>query len=221
MEYNHTFITTYNKPNAFKAYIMENLTWVTRIELDPLSNSVTLFSDTELSPLDLETATTTIDSYVDPESFLIFKQAYNNPMSTKFNTDESLIIDGKKVMQTFIFTKPILDNLILDSLKTVVEYNCPDTSLFDLQSGESITLQIYDITRDVEILNRTILLDEIETKWNGLLVGSDTVFRSAFFGGLQYALPDHDCVWQICVECSNTNFRVRLNSLQQLFYEIE
>jgi len=224
MTHSYTFIVTVNKPNAFAHYVSENISWATEnIVIDEISNNVTLHSLTELNSLEIDEATQKIDLYVDPPVFMIFKHAINTPMITEFTTDAQLEIAGKKVLQTFIFTDPATEGLLLDSLKTVIEYNCPNTQDFNSVSNASIDFEIYDITRDISILTRNISLDEIETKWKGmnLSADNDTVFRTSFFGALHYQLPNYDCIWQIRVGVSHPEFKVRLNSLQQLFYEAE
>ena len=224
MEHEYTFIATVTKPNAFKNYVAENIAWATsNVVIDQLAGNVKLYSTYELSPMELDSATTTIDQYVDPEQFLVFKRANNTPMITQFSDEITLEADGKKVMQTFIFTDPSTEGLVLDSFKTIVEYNCPDTQAFGLVSGASIDFEIYDLTRDLQVLSENIPLSEIETKWKGMNLSpeNDTVFRTSFFGSLHYQLPTHDCVWQIRVSVSHPEFKVRLNSLQQLFYEVE
>lgn len=225
MSYPYVFIATITKPNAFEHYITTNISWVA----DYLGNSisptdVTLYSQRELTPTEVQETTDLMDLYEDPEFFLVFEKAINTPMSTNFTSDETLMVSNKCVLQTFIFTTPENDNdLILDSFKMIVEYNCPNTLLFLLVSNPHIDIEIYDITRDIQIYSNSVPLNEIETKWKALniLATNDTVFRSLFIGGLQYQTPTYDCVWQIRVSASDPTFRVRLNSLQQLFYSVE
>ena len=228
MEFEYSFIATINKPHAFQDYLLSNITWgdaYIRNEPNILENNVSLYTNRELTPPELEATTSVIDLYVDPLFFLIFEHAENTTMITEFTSSAELTINGKKVLQTFIFSAPSnSEDIVLDSFKTIIEYNCTNTLLFELISNSFIVLEIYDLTRDVQIFETNIPLDEIETKWKGMILPpeNDTVFRSSFIGGLQYQTPNHDCVWQIRVSLSHpTAFRVRLNSLQQLFYKVE
>lgn len=226
MEFQYQFIATINKPHAFETYVKANITWVSdylRFENQPLNNSVLLFSSRELTPLELQDTTSKIDLYTDPLVSLVFDHTETTTMSTKFTSEEDLTMGGKKVLQTFIFSKPERDDVVLDTFKTMIEYNCPNTQDFSLVTNPSMVLEIYDITRDVQIIERTIPLNEIETKWKGMNMTpeNDTVFRSSFFGELYYHLPNYDCAWQIRVSVSDPSFRVRLNSLQQIYYRVE
>jgi len=227
MNFEYTFIAEIEKPAAFESYLQNNLAWVANYQgnsINTLDNNVKLYSDRELTPLEQSDTTTLIDNYEDPEVFLIFEHGETTPMNTLFTDEVDLTVGGKKVLQTFIFNIPQNEEeTVLGSFKTVVEYNCPDTQAFGLISNASIDMEIYDCSRDVQVFQTTISLAEIETKWQGMNLApeNDTVFRSAFIGGLQYQLPSHDCVWQIRVSTSHPEFKVRLNSLQQLFYTVE
>ena len=227
-EHSYQFIGLPTKPHAFEHYLFQTIQWKSdfiRHETDTMTNSVTVFTSRSLTPLELDELTNLIDNYQDPLFFLIFERGETTPMITEFTSDAQLTVNNKKVLQTFIFScTNIAPDVVLDSFKIIVEYNCPDTNGFDLLSSTHIDLEIYDITRDVQIFTSSIPLAEIETRWKNLAMTptSDTVFRTAFINDLQYNLPTHDCMWQLRASVSHpSNFRIRLNSLQQLFYKVE
>jgi hypothetical protein len=144
-------------------------------------------------------------------------------METCFNSEYGLIVDGKRVLQTFIFSLSDEPEKVIDAIKTVVEYRCLDVA--DPPVSGFIDLLIWDTSRDVEIASVNIPLDEIQTKWDtmesNMETGIDTVFRSLMISGIASKTPDYACVWQIRGSTSSDKFDFKLNGLQTIYYNVE
>jgi hypothetical protein len=221
-QYNFTKVIT--KFNAFIKYISDNLIFPAGMSLQ--GDSLLIEFAEPLSTEALDNLTTLVTNYEDPLYFLTFSHTETYPMfSARTTTDlPSVIVGDKKVLQTFIFSNKDVDNTILNSLKTVIEYTCPHVEDFTGISGIA-NFEIYDIDRNVSISNLDILLDEISTRWETLrtngVTGQDTVYRSVFITDLRASAVDYDCKWQFRGKTNSSLFNFKLNSLQYLFYSVE
>lgn len=215
-----------DKPTACDDYIRANIDWVSNfggISTVPL----TIYTNNPLTDIQLTNLTTLINSYVDPAVFLIFSHAETLPLHSHFNTDtDTNIIDRKSVIQTFIYsTLNIKKPTVLDAMKTIVEYNCPNVQNYLNITTGNISLEINDITRNVSITTNIIDLNEIAVNWNILAqTGStegNTVYRSTLFTGLMNKSPDYDVALQLRGSTSDSKCEFRCHSLQFLYYNVE
>lgn len=222
--YQYIFTKAITKFNAFVKYISDNLILHTGMSLqgDTLSIEFTEALSTEA----LDNLTTIIANYEDPIFFLTFSHTETYPMFSSRTTTElpSVIVDDKKVLQTFIFSNKDAENTILNSLKTVIEYTCPLVENFTGISGIA-NFEIYDIDRNVSISNLDIPLNEISTEWETMrangFTGPNTIYRSVFITDLRSSVADYDCKWQFRGKTNSTLFNFKLNSLQYIFYTVE
>ena len=227
MSFSYPFEKQVTKADAFDSYLKKNVSWPSDYQgLSTSQNQAVIFVMRELTTEEQTDLQTLVNNYTDPAVWLTFDHVETMAMHSHYTDDtDNHIIDGQDVLQTFIFCNMNTPDTVLDSLKTIVEYKCNDLSTFAASTDGNITLSLYDVTRDVQILSSTIELNEIATRWNTLAeqnVTKDVVFRSAQFYGLMNTVPNYDCVWQLrgSVEPPGS-FTYRVNGLQYIFYNVE
>lgn len=222
---NYTFETiTVNKIGACDEYIRANVDWVSIFD-GLTSNPLVVHTLESLTELQLTNLTTLLGSYVDPNIYLVVDHTSTLTLHSHFTNDSiNVIIDNKEVIQTLIFPVKTSDTYVLDTAKTVIEYNCPNPQAFLNTTSGNITLDIFDITRNCCVSSRTVNLNEIATSWNtlaqsGSTVGN-TVYRSLMFSGLMNTTPNHDVIFQFRGATSNSDFSFRMNGLQYIYYNV-
>lgn len=214
-----------NKPAACDKFIRENIDWTVNfngVGVPPL----TIYTTNPLTDVQLTDLTSVLNRYVDPEIWLSFNHTDTLAMHSHFTNDmDNVIINNKKILQTFIFNGKNTNNLVLDSLKTVVEYNCFNVQSYANTTSGSISLEIYDITRNISIASQTIELTDIAVGFHALaqsgMITGNTSYRSVSYDGLMNKNPNYDCIWQIRGTKSDDNFDFRCNSLQYIYYNVE
>lgn len=235
MSFPYLFNKTVAIPDALNKYLRDNLTFqslYTSLSTDVENGTVTVYMSEELTMLQLDELTTLVTNYVDPEIFLSLNHCETFALHSHFTADfDSLLVDGKYIIQTIIFQNPgNTEDLVLDGMKTVVEYTCPDPAAFYASTGGAtlgdVTLQIYDVSRNITIASQVISLNEISDRWNTLGAAEqttrDTVWRSHMFTGLMNMICNYDCVWQVRGLVSDpATFDYRINGLQYLFYDVQ
>lgn len=217
---------TAHKLIALDDYIRKHVSWSADFEgmnEDPITVQVSRdLTETELSEL-----TTLIGEYVDPEYFLVFDHTENFALHSHYTNDTDIIyFNDKSIMQTFIFSNRNAYDSALDSCKTIVEYTCPNVQNYLNITSGNINIEIYDITRNISISNKTIDISNIATQWNTLAqtgsTSASTIFTSTTFDGLLNKTTGYDCIWQLLGSPSHPeNFTFRLNGLQYLYYTIQ
>lgn len=218
------------KAGACDAYIRANINWASHfqgISTVPL----TVYSDIPLTEPQLAALTILMNAYVDPAVFLVFDHVDTFPLHSHFTNDtDNSIFDGNVALQTFIFSSNnISNNVVLDSLKTVVEYKCPNVQDFlNITSGNSLQtgLSIKDLTRNIPIASQNININDIVTVWNNLahtgVTGGNIQYKSIQYTGLMNKNPGYDCIWQLYTpDPIDPNFTFRCHSLQYLYYSVE
>jgi len=213
-----------DKLTAFNNYIVANITWVENFDGISYSEGVVfIYSTRELTTQEHDDLTVLVVAYVDPEVSLIYSNSISAPMETAFSSETGLFIEGKRVLQTFIFSLCDEPEKVIDAIKSVVEYRCFDVS--DPPVDGAIDILIWDMTRDTQIANINIPLAEIQTKWDTMAseeeTGSDTVFRTFMVSGIASETPNHACVWQIRGSTNSNKFDFKLNGLQTIYYNVE
>ena len=214
------------KVGACHQYVKDHIDWVSNF-VGITSVPLTVYTNNPLTDVQLAALTILMNAYVDPAIYLVFDHAETLPLHSHFNTDtDAVVVDNKNIMQTFIYsTLNISTPTVLDSIKTVVEYNCPNVQNYLNTTSGNISLEIYDITRNVSIATNILDLNEIAVNWNILaLTGStqgNTVYRSTLFNGLMNKSPNYDVILQLRGSTSDPKCQFRCNSLQFLYYNIE
>lgn len=208
-----------NKPGACDAYIRKNISW--NDDFNGLStNPLNIQVNRELSQEELTSLTTLLNNYVDPSVFLSLNHTETICLHSHFTTDaDNVLIDDFSVIQTLIFSGNNVDaSVVLDSAKTVVEYFCLNPQNFISDKSGSITIEIYDITRNISIASQTIELGSIAEEWGEN--DSSTKYRSLMFTGLMNKTPNHDCIFQFRGKTSRNDFTFRINGLQYIYYDV-
>lgn len=220
----HDYVKTINRPNAFNVYITTNISWMDAFDgINMTGNQITINSTRVLTIEEQDQLDTLVTNYVDPPYHLVYSDSISASMDTIFTSDPGLVIEGKRVLQTFIFSISDEPAKVIDSIKTVVQYHCLDVS--DPPVNGEIDVLIWDMTRDTLIAEINCPLDEIQTKWDDMnsqtLTGPDTVFKTLMIEGLSTLTPDHACVWQIRGSTNSSKFDFKLNGLQTIYYFVE
>jgi hypothetical protein len=163
--------------------------------------------------------------------FLVFDHVETFPLHSHFTNDpDNSVSNGNVTLQTFIFSSNNLsNNVVLDSLKTIVEYKCPNVQDFlNITSGNSLQtgLSIEDLTRNVTISSQNIDINDIVVIWNNLansgVTGGNIQYKSIQYTGLINKNLGHDCIWQLSSpDPIVPNFTFRCHSLQYQYYNVE
>ncbi len=227
MSYSYSFPDIVcGKAGACDVYIRKNINWDNLFE-GISTPPLTVLTNTSLTESQLSELTTLINAYVDPEVYLTFDHVETLTLNSKFNNEaDNIVIDNKNVIQTFIYsTQNISPPTVLDGMKTIVEYHCPNVQNYLNTTSGNISIEIYDLTRNTSISNKTINLNEIAISWNQLAqTGStdgSTVYRSTLFTGLMNKSPNYDVALQLRGTTSDSNCEFRCNSLQYIYYNVE
>lgn len=214
------------KVGACHQYVKDHVDWVSNF-VGITSEPLTVYTNNPLTDVQLAALTVLMNAYVDPAVYLVFDHAETLPLHSHFNTDiDAVIVNDKNIMQTFIYsTLNISTPTVLDSIKTIIEYNCPNVQNYLNTTSGNISLEIYDITRNVSIATNVLDLNEIAVNWNSLAqTGStqgNTIYRTTLFNGLMNKSPNYDVILQLRGSTSDSKCQFRCNSLQFLYYNME
>lgn len=214
------------KAGACDQYIRKHIDWVSNFQ-GITTGPLTIYSDIPLTEIQLTDLTTLLNAYIDPEIYLSFDHVETLTLNSKFNNDlDNIIINNKNVIQTFIYsTQNISTPTVLDGLKTVVEYHCPNVQNYVNTTSGNISIEIYDISRNISIASKTVDLNEIATKWNNLAQNGSTeestIYRTILFTGLMNKSPNYDVVLQLRGSTSDSNCEFKCNSLQYIYYNVQ
>lgn len=226
------------KAGACDAYIRANINNPNNSDLNWVSHfqgistaPLTVYTDIPLTESQLAALTVLINAYVDPAVFLVFDHVDTFPLHSHFTNDrDNTIYNGNVILQTFIFSaNNNSDNIILDSLKTVIEYDCTNVQDFlNITSGNTLQtgLSINDITRNVTIASQDINIDDVVSVWHDLAVAGSTSgniqYKSIQYTGLMNKNAGYDCIWQLSTPSPiETSFTFRCHSFQYIYYNVE
>ena len=232
-------MSSYEFPNVYvsllgacQQYIIDNIDWQSNFNGLVTNPYLTVLTNAPLSDVQLSNLTTLLNNYQDPSVWLIFNHTASYPLHSHYSNDlDNTVSDGYILMQTWIFS--ILDtqntDVALDSIKSVIEYNCPNVQNFlNITSGNALNtgLIISDLTRNIDIASQDIDINDIVTIWNGLAQTGSTEgniqYKSIQYTGLMNKIPtNYDCIWQLKTQQPiDPNFTFRCHGLQYLFYDV-
>lgn len=215
---------TVNKPGACDQYLRQNLSSTCVNDYQGLSTYPTIIEfDRGLTTSEQSSLNTLMINYVDPAVFLVLDHTETKTLHSDFIIDPyNTTINNTCVLQTLIFSNQNNNSLVLDSLKTVVEYNCPNVQNYLNTTSGNLSIEIYDITRNYSIGSITTPLNEVATQWNIManqgITHGNVIYRTLQFTNLRNACPNYDIILQLRGMQSDTNYNARLHSLQYLFY---
>jgi hypothetical protein len=181
-----------------------------------------------LTTSQLDMLTTLVNNYIDPPYYLQLDHKNSVPLYSQYTSNKDLAMSDNSllVLQTLIFPGETTEDIVLDEIKTVFEYHCPNVQNFLNSTTGSLTYQIYDMSRNIEITTQTIdLMSEgIIPKWNTLAQTGSTISNSIYktkqLNGLMNKTPNYDCVWQLRLS-NPTLFSARINGLEYLYFQKE
>lgn len=218
----YTFTKNISILSAFQKYMKANNA--------PLYNGCELTGDqltvqtTEpLSEGQLITITDLVTNYVEPPYDLDLSHTESIALHSHYTNDQDLVvIDGRSIVQTIIFPNRNTEESVLNSMKTVFEYNAPNLQSFLNVTSGSVQFEMFDISRNYQVCLQTINISNIVSDWNTLAqtgsTNGNTVYKSFMCEGLMNQTTDYDCIYQFRMSTSNPDFNLRMNGLQWLFY---
>ena len=193
----------------------------------------TVLTQVSLTDTQLTELTPLMNAYTDPAVWLTFDSTSISCLHSHWNTDtdNSIVYEGTTanvIPQTFIYSvlNQQINSTVLDGLKTIVEYNCPNVQNYLNTTSGSIYLEIYDITRDTQITYQNIDISDIASTWNtlaqtGSTVGN-TIYKTVQYSGLMNQNPSYDVIWQLRTNNGgDSKFIYRCNCMQYLYYQVQ
>jgi len=223
-----SFVYTYEnvtvqKAPAFQSYISKNFAQGGETSVE--ENSVHITTNVELDSTQQATLEALVRAYVDPTIFYQFSYAES---ITGFS--QSTTANHLSDVQSFIFPSKVLpngdnaqsDGTVFNAIKTILKMTMADVSLAnDFESGK-VTVEMYDVTRNIQICSQTIDLSEFMVEWKAAALANQTgvvnKYKSIMFTGLAAKATDYDCIWVMRLCVSDPRIQVRLNGFQKLYY---
>jgi hypothetical protein len=130
-------------------------------------------------------------------------------------------------VQSFIFPSSgnSDDGTLIDSLKSILKITALDVASFANATTGTLTIELYNYTRDYSITTKVINIDGIVQDWATMasenVTGPNTVYQSVMFSGLMSHTTNYDNIWVFRIGVSDVNMEIRMNGLQKLFYSVE
>jgi hypothetical protein len=219
----YTFTKNISLLTAFQKYMKSsNAPLFNGCELT--GDQLTLQTTGPLSEEQLSTITSLVTDYVEPAYDLNLANTESIALHSHYTNDQDLvIINGRSVVQTIIFPNRNSEDTVLDSMKTIFEYNAPNLQSFLNITSGSAQFEIFDISRNYQVCLEIVDISQIVSDWNTLAqtgaTGGNTVYKSFKYDGLMNQTSNYDCIYQFRMNTSNPDFNLRMNGLQWLFYQ--
>jgi hypothetical protein len=187
-------------------------------------DQLTLQTTGVLSEEQLNTITSLVTNYVEPVYDLNLSNTESIALHSHYTNDPDLVvIDSRSVVQTIIFPNRNNEDKVLNSMKTIFEYNAPNLQSFLNVTSGSVQFEIFDISRNYQVCLQTVDISQIVSDWNTLAqtgaTGGNTIYKSFMCDGLMNQTTNYDCIYQFRMSTSNPDFNLRMNGLQWLFYQ--
>jgi hypothetical protein len=188
---------------------------------DPSTTTFTLYLSKELTTQELTDLTTLLQNHNDPAYWTTLAKVESTSLHVDL-TNSTITIP----LSTFIFCPNDMDNAKLDSLKILVQYHTPQLESFlnfDTESVNTITLELYCLTRNLLLLTKTVGINDILIDWktraNNSETGAFDKWKTLQLYNLHSVITSFDCIWQFRLSVSNPLVYVALTSLERIFYE--
>lgn len=187
-------------------------------------DQLTLQTTGVLSEEQLNTITSLVTDYVEPAYDLNLSKTESIALHSHYINEPNLVtINGRSIVQTIIFSNRNNEDNVLDSMKTVFEYNAPNLQSFLNVTSGSVQFEIFDISRNYQVCLQTLDISQILSDWNTLAqtgaTGGNTIYKSFMCDGLMNQTTNYDCIYQFRMSTSNPDLNLRMNGLQWLFYQ--
>lgn len=166
----------------------------------------------------------TIRKYKDPETFLV-KHHVQNMFVTSPHTNSLT----PKVLTSFIMGPPSPPNILLDSIKLVVECSTSNTAGFatyDVETSKDhfIGVELYNFTSKRTLLSEEVDIRDVFAEWksrNDPYRTPATTWTSVQLFEISNLLPKtDDAIWQIKLCVKRPDIDVAINSVQNIYYEV-
>lgn len=188
-------------------------------------DQLTIQTTEPLSEEQISTTTSLVTNYVEPPYDLNLSHTESIALHSHYTSDPDLvIINDRSVVQTMIFTNRNNQDssVVLNSMKTVFEYNSQNVQSFLNVTTGSVQFEIFDISRNYQLCLETLDISDIVSDWNTLAqtgsTSGNTVYRSFMCDGLMNKTTNYDCIYQFRMSTSSPDFNLRMNGLQWIFY---
>ncbi len=211
------------KSPAFQCYISNRLPSFAGFMVE--ENLVRVISNVELDSTQLAALDANVRSYTDPAIYYQFEYA-----ETITGFSQSTISNQLEDVQSFIFPSKTLpngdnaesDGKVFNAIKSILKLTMGDVAqALEFTSG-SVTIELYDITRDFQIGIQTIDITPFLLEWKAAALANQTglvnKYKSFIFSGLDSNGTNYDTIWVFRLSVSEPKVRVRLNGFQKLFY---
>lgn len=109
------------------------------------------------------------------------------------------------------------DNAVVNQIKVLIEYDIDDMSTAASIQSPTVTIEIFDTTRNTTVVSETIDASSFLSLWSGQ-VGKGTVIKSHLFTNMWDKSANYDCIWQFKVLVSDPKLFVTLNTIQYITY---
>jgi hypothetical protein len=156
----------------------------------------------DLSDQELKQLTEYAETYSDPDVFFDLIRTETHPGASPL---------GQQTKQVMIFTNRNEPDIVLDSIKSVVEFEKSETCTSSKETAV-LKITIYDITRDWRFVHTTLDV-------SSMLAENSIKYQTIQLDGLHDKMPNHDCVWQIEAAVDHPDLKIRLHGLQSLFFK--
>lgn len=217
---------TFEKSGVLKPYALDSQARAQFTSFQGLNYgdpTLVLQFDSPLSPETLASVTQFVNNYTDPEVFLQLNSTITD--STMSKPTSSLT---PQIIQTFIWPVTSSEGSgVFNAFKSVLEYSCPDISVFaniDPQATFFATYQIYCHTRNILLEDHNIDITSIVQNWRALAQngesGPRSEFRTFMIEGMRTKVANFDCVWHIRAAVSDSNISLIKHGVQMLYYDL-
>lgn len=208
IEFPYTFYKTIDKIEAFVAQAKMQHGYSS---MSYNNGQLTMNMESILTDVELQKLTTFVENYVDPAVYLLFNNAISYPLSSNSTNSTSFM-----PVQNIIYQNQNTENLVMDSMKTVLVIKSSTPNLL-MDSSYFVEMQIMDKTRNIQIFSGRLDITSLVNGWSLMSTAQNTV-KSWQLYGLASKTPSYDVIFQFSMRVSNPNLFVQLNALQFLFY---
>lgn len=209
------------KLNAFDDYLKNNLNslYVSFSFVPPfIEPKIEIVTSRDLTTEEQTTLTNLVNSYVDPDKWLVLHHTDNQFFSSDITSSQTPV-----VVQSFIVSPFNTSEYVMGCLKTIVKIDAVNAADFSDWNGSpniSYTLELFDFTNNQSVQTTTHVLNDIINGWkqNNL---TDPTWETVQLYGLENMSPGSDSIWNIKLSVSDPRLAIQLNSMQKLYYTVE
>jgi hypothetical protein len=190
------------------------------------ADGATIFTTVALSDAQLATLTTLVQNYTDPLYFFPGKWGIvNNPIRSlpTNSADRTLIYTWIYPGQLNVLGGPVKGpGGVINEIKTLVQYDIKDITTAASIINPTITIEIFDTTRNSSIVSNTIDASSIVNAWaesaSTGTTGEVSTTKSTMFYDMYNKSTNYDVIFNIYATVSDPRITITLNTLQYICY---